>query len=315
MPTSLTSFAAERGLRVARSLARDQALAVSRRQLYAAGVPRWLVARELRAERWQRGGRQTVVLHNGPLGVGTQRWLAVLELGPRAALSGVTGLQEAGITALTDTEVHVIVPRGARPTRRRGVVVHESRRWRAEDISAEGLPQTKPAVSAVLGALWARTDREATFLLVLAVQAGLTTPALLAEVLDTVRRHRRRSVLWAAIDELAGGVRSLGELDVARAMRSRGLPEPTRQAVRRRPDGTIYLDVEYAELGLVIEVDGLQHQLPWAVLADTVRDLRLAAEGSTVLRIPLMAWRLDEERVLDTLTEVFVARGWVPQAA
>jgi hypothetical protein len=50
-------------------------------------------------------------------------------------------------------------------------------------------------------------------------------------------------------------------------------------------------------------------------LADTVRDLGTLAEGAAVMRIPLLAWRLDEERVLDAIESVFRSRGWIPAAA
>jgi very-short-patch-repair endonuclease len=182
-------------------------------------------------------------------------------------------------------------------------------------VVTAGIRRTLPAVSAVHGALWSVTARQASFVLTLAVQQGLCTPQALGEVAATVRRHRLRSAIIVTIADLSDGVRSLGELDVARAMRSRGLPEPSRQAVRKRPSGKQYLDAEFEEYSLVLEVDGEQHDLPWARLSDTVRDLGLMAEGREVMRIPLVAWRIDQERVLDALEAVFRSRGWLPSAA
>ena len=311
----MSSLPAEIGLRRAAALAADQELVVGRRQLYAAGVPRWLVARELRVGRWQRTGRQTVALHNGPLPAAARRWVAVLELGPRAALGGVSALQEDGLAALKDDAIHVIAPPGVERRKLPGVVLHESRRFREEDIVGHGIRRTRPAVSAVHGALWSVTAKQAAFVLTLTVQQGLCTAQALGEAAAVVQRHRWRRTVVSTIADLADGVRSLGELDVARAMRSRGLPEPTRQAVRKRPSGKQYLDAEFEEYGLVLEVDGEQHELPWAVLSDTVRDLTLLAEGSRVMRVPLLAWRLDEVRVLDALEAVFRSLGWLPAAA
>jgi very-short-patch-repair endonuclease len=311
----MSSLAAELGLRQALALAADQELVVGRRQLYQAGVPRWLVRRELRVRRWRRTGRQTVALHNGPLSAAARRWVAVIELGPRAALAGVSALQHDGLGALTDEEVHVIAPRGVERRKLPGVVLHESRRFREQEVVTAGIRRTLPAVSAVHGALWSVTARQASFVLTLAVQQGLCTPQALGEVAATVRRHRLRSAIIVTIADLSDGVRSLGELDVARAMRSRGLPEPSRQAVRKRPSGKQYLDAEFEEYSLVLEVDGEQHDLPWARLSDTVRDLGLMAEGREVMRIPLVAWRIDQERVLDALEAVFRSRGWLPSAA
>ncbi len=100
-----------------------------------------------------------------------------------------------------------------------------------------GLRHTKPAVSAVSAALWSVTPKQASYVLILAVQQGLCRPSELAEVMERVRRHRFRRELQAVVLELARGVQSVGELDVARQMRGWGLPEPSRQKVRRRPSG------------------------------------------------------------------------------
>lgn len=123
-------------------------------------------------------------------------------------------------------------------------------------------------------------------------------------------RWRPSSPWWRV-----GGVRSLGELDVGRAMRRRGLPEPARQVLRRRPSGTQYLDADFPEQGITLEVDGAQHDLPDARLADLLRDLDLAAGRRTVVRLPLVAWRLDEGAVLDGLEALFLSRGWRRPAA
>jgi len=311
----ISGVAAEVGLVRARALGREQELVCGRRQLYAAGVPRWLVLREIRGGRWQRTGRQSVALHNGPLTGEARRWVAVLENGPRAALSGTSGLQYDGVTALTDDVIHVFVPRGAPRIRLSGVHRHESRRWREADVVTTGLRRTTPAVSAVMAALWAKTERQATFFLVLSVQQGLCTPAQLAEVLERVRRHRFRKMLWVAVADIAEGARSVGELDVGRALARRGLPKPSRQVKRTRPNGSVYLDLDWEDYGLSMEVDGAQHDLPWLRLTDTVRDLETLAGGAHVMRIPLLAWRLDESRVLDAVEAVFRSRGWVPLAA
>jgi very-short-patch-repair endonuclease len=311
----ISAPAAELGLVRARKLAADQEQVAGRRQLYAAGVPRWLVRREIRFGRWQRTGRQTVAMHNGPVSVEARRWVAVLENGPRAALSGTSGLQYDGVTALTDEALHIFVPKGTPQRRLKGVTRHESRRWRAGDLEPAGIPRTKPAVSAVMAALWAATERQATFFLILPVQQGLCRATDVAEALERVRRHRFRKALWLAVNDIVDGARSMGELDVGRALARRGLPKPSRQVKRTRPDGSIYLDLAWDDYGLTMEIDGLQHDLPWMRLADTVRDLGTLAEGAAVMRIPLLAWRLDEERVLDAIESVFRSRGWVPAAA
>lgn len=308
----MSSAAAQLAVRRARWIARSQDGVVGLRQLYTAGVPRWLVRRELRVGRWIRRGRQCLTVHNGPLAVGAQRWVALFELGPRAALDGVSVLQLLGCSSLTDPQLHVIVPRGAHRRRLTGVVRHESRRFREGDVDPAGLRQMRPAVAAVHAALWSVSERQAVFMLILAVQQRLCTVADLARALEQVRRHRWRRALLDCVSDLAGGVRSVGELDLARAMREHGLPEPERQALRRRASGTQYLDADFPAYGITVEVDGAQHDEPWARLADLERDLDLATEGRTIVRVPLLAWRVDQARVLRALERLFRSRGWAP---
>ena len=297
-------------------LARESDGVLARRQVAVAGIPRWLLQLETRAGRWQRTGRQTVVVHNGPLSPDTLRRRAALEVGRRAALDGVSALQAAGVQALTDELIHVIVPKGATPRRCPGVLVHESRRFREEDVRlVRGLRVMRPAAAAVHAALWAATDRQATYFLILVVQQGLAKPAELAEAVEAVRRHPRRRLLQATVRDVAGGVRALGELDVAKAMRSRGLPEPERQVCRRRPSGTQYLDVRFERYRLTLEIDGEQHDEIDQRVADVLRDFALVAEGDAVLRLPLVVWRLAQEQVLDRLEQVLIARGWSRPAA
>jgi very-short-patch-repair endonuclease len=299
----------------ASAVATDQKLVAGRRQLYAAGVPRWYVANELRRRRWQRGGRQTVVLHNGPVDQQAQWWIAVLEVGCRAALDGVCALQAAGIKALRDTDIVVATPKGSTPCKPPGVRVRETRRFRSQDVIMVGIPRMRPATAAVHAALWAMSDRQARLFVLMTVQQRLAAPADVVEVIATIRRHLRRRMLRELAAELLAGSQTLGELDVAGALRARGLPTPSRQSVRTRPNGTQYLDLEWPDFRLVLEIDGLGHEAPAQAVSDWVRDLTLLAEGSNVMRLKMMAWLLDREAVLDALETVFRSRGWSPSVA
>lgn len=304
-----------RWLKAADDLGAEQERVVGRRQLYRAGVPRWLVRREVRLRRWQTSGSQCVVLHNGPLPIEARRWAAVLEMGTSAALDGVTGLQAAGVKALTDVTIHVSVPRGARRRALAGVVVHETRKHRREDIVRVGIPRMKPHVAAVHAALWSSTERQALLMVTLAVQQRVAPVAQLRDVLARVKRSRWRQPVLAMLEELDGGVGSLNELDVARAMRGRGLPEPDRQVVRVRPSGKEYLDARFARYRIVLEVDGEQHDLPGQRLADLLRDLATATADEVTVRIPVSAWHAGREQILDGLEALFRSRGWRPEAA
>lgn len=284
------------------------------RELAAAGVPHWVIRREVEIGRWQQPGRLTVVVHNGPLDAVVLREIAVREVERRAAIDGVTALQHAGCD-LDDETVHVIVPRGSTPAAVRGVRVHESRMYRDDDILTNGIRRTKPAVAAVHAALWAVSDKQAAYFPVLVAQRRLARPVDLLQAVQGVRRGKRLPLLKGLVVEIAGGVQSLGELDVARDARRHGLPEPRRQAVRRRPSGTEYLDVEFEEYAVSLEIDGAGHDEPWQRLQDLLRDLATAAEGKVAVRIPLVAYRLDRDAVLDALATLLISRGWARQAA
>lgn len=308
MTTSALSVV--RAAKACARLAASQEGALGRRQAHEARVPRWYLSRELRAGRWQRTGRQSVVTHNGPLSWRTRCWVALLELDPRAALDGVSALRWTGL-ALTDDVVVAITPKGSR--RRQlpaGVELHESRRFRTEDVVPAGIRRIRPPVAAAHAALWAVTDKQAAYLLTFAVQQGLVVPADLSDAMTTVRRHARRPLVVRTVADLVGGSRTLGEIDLVRGLRSRGLPEPDRQSVRAKPSGKQFLDADFDAYDVTLELDGSQHDLPAHRLADTLRDLDLVVEGRTVLRISMMAWWLDHESVLDALERVFTARGW-----
>jgi hypothetical protein len=108
----------EQLLAKARALGQDQGGVVSRPQLYEAGVPRWLVARELRVGRWQRLSDQAVCVHNGPVAEEGHWWAAVLQGGPRAQLDGASALLAAS-RAPVRPSLPCAAPCGRAPTARR----------------------------------------------------------------------------------------------------------------------------------------------------------------------------------------------------
>ena len=289
---------------------------LTRRRLVRAGVPRWYIRNEVTRRRWQEFGRQVVVLHNGPLDVVTRRRVATEVAGPRAALDGVCALQAAGVTGLTDESIEVSAPKGSKPGRLPGVKVRETRWFRGSDVIVRnGTRLMRPAVAAVHAGLWARSDRQAKLFLIMVVQQRLATVDQLQEVLDRTVRLVRQKVLLELLPALRAGSQSLGELDVAGALRARGLPVPEQQVLRRRRNGRQYLDCSFPAFGLILEIDGAGHRFAEQALQDFQRDLQLVAEGSKVVRLSLLAWALDPNAVLDALEELFRAHGWDRRAA
>ena len=153
--------------------------------------------------------------------------------------------------------VHVSVPHGSRCRKIDGVRVHVVRGL--EKPIAAGLPRTPTDRAAVRAAEWAGSDRQAVTLLAMAVQQRILPAARLQSAWSRVQRSARRKLLDAVIADICDGAHSLNELDFAALCRRRGLPKPSRQVVRRGPNGRIYLDVAWEDLGIVIEIDGVQH--------------------------------------------------------
>ena len=299
--------------RRAERMAGHQSGTASRIQLYAAGVTRHEVRANVEAGRWQSIGRQSLLLHGGPISRDSLEWAAVFEAGPRAFLDGASSLVAGGLRNFDVDRVRVSVPRGARIRRVRGIDVRQTRRWAADDLApGPGVPRSRNPVAAVRAALWAKSDKQAALLLTMAVQQGLTTPEQLALEMRRVRRDRRRTFINTVILDLLGGVRSLGELDVARELRRRGLPEPTRQLLRKGPNGTYYLDLIWDDWGVVVEIDGIHHSWAQNVVGDALRQNDVTLKNATVLRLPLLGLRVAADEFFAQVWQALVDAGWSP---
>ena len=289
----------------------QQAGVVSRRQLYALGTTRGEVRANVLAGRWRPVGRHSLHVRPGAVSETGRLWAAVLEGGPRAQLDGDSALVAAGLVHYVPERIRVSVPRGAR-IRHRGtsVDIRQTRRWDAGDLDpGASPPRTRAEVAAVRAGLWARTDRQAALLLTMSVQQRLVSVEALAGALMRVRRDRRRVFLAGLVLDLAGGVGSLGELDVLRGCRERGLPTPDQQVLRRTSSGTYYLDFRWRRWGVVLEVDGIQHTWVENVVADAVRQNRIALEGDTVLRLPVLGLRVARDVFFDQVEEALRRAG------
>ncbi|MGI8646285.1 MAG: DUF559 domain-containing protein [Nocardioides sp.] len=294
------------------TLASRQAGVVSRRQVYSLGLTRAEVLANIKAGRWQRLLSQSLYVHTGPVPEPALLWAAVFEAGPRAFLDGETALVAAGLVNYHSTSTRVSVPRGAQVRRGKGLNIRQTRRWRGDDVmTGSGVPRTRPAVACVRAALWATSDRQAALLVTMAVQQGLVTVAMVVVEMMRIRRDRRRHLLHDVLLDLHGGARSLGELDFARECRRRGLPEPDRQTVRRGRDGRYYLDVEWKEWRLVVEIDGIQHTWAEHQVPDALRQNDVALSGATVLRLPLLGLRVAADRFFEQIEQALCAAGYV----
>ena len=110
------------------------------------------------------------------------------------------------------------------------------------------------------------------------------------------------------VNDLLDGARALGELDVARELRRRGLPEPARQVLRKDKRGRYYLDLYWPDLKLVVEIDGIHHAWAENIVGDALRQNSLAIAGDTVLRVPLLGLRLAPDEFYAQIGEAITER-------
>lgn len=217
-------------------------------------------------------------------------WIAVLDAGV-CALGSHTSLELVGFRpfAQESEQVHLVIPRGDKVTRFEGVVVHESRRLKPEEIQfASGLPRTPTARSVLDAAAWQPFPRFAATMVAAAVQQRTASAADLEHALTGVGRIRHRQVLSEAIRDAAGGAEALGEMDLVKLCRRFGFAEPHRQSRRRDASGRWrFLDAEWdLDSGerVVLEVDVGHHMDAAQWEADMVRERSLVVGHKRVLR-------------------------------
>lgn len=113
-----------------------------------------------------------------------------------------------------------------------------------------------------------------------------------------------------AVPLVCDGAHALGELDFARACRRHGLPEPTRQAVRRTNQGLIYLDVWFDDYGVHAEINGAQHYQGLGPVADARRRNDRTLASDLTIEIPVLGLLVDEAGFLAQVSEALRQRGW-----
>lgn len=283
---------------------------MARSQAYATGFTRAEVRANVSAGRWQLVGRHCVAVTTGTLDPRAVLRAAQLAGGPRAQLDGASSLIAGGLKGYDIDRHRVSVPRGARTFRDRQIDVRQTRRWAAADVRPIGIPRTRNEVAAVRGALWAANDRQAALLLTMTVQQGLTTAERISVEVLRVKKAPRLAYVRAVLVDLLGGVRSLAELDFARECRTRGIPEPDRQVVRKGRDGRYYLDVYWDAWGVVVEIDGIHHTWATEVVSDALRHNSVTLDHDVVLRLPVLGLRVAPDEFFEQINHALEEGGW-----
>ncbi|WP_018156624.1 hypothetical protein [Demetria terragena] len=288
----------------------DQGGVVSRGQLRAVGIDRFAVRSEVDAGRWRKVGRHTVAV--GAVSDIGRSWTAILETGEHAALDGAAALVAVGLQGFDPRRIDVTIPWGTRSPRpvHPNVVVHQPRVRGQLRVGRGGLPVIVPELAVIRGARWAASDRQAAFLICVAVNQGVVKPDALAQEWARAGRGARTAFLNVVVPSVTDGVSALSELDFAQECRRRGLPRPTRQSVRVLPGRRAYLDVEFDAYGFAVEVDGSHHLEPAQNMSDLLRQNEVVIGGTDVLRIPVLGFHLNRDQFMGQVERMLKMRGW-----
>ncbi|MEZ5119879.1 MAG: hypothetical protein R2686_08250 [Candidatus Nanopelagicales bacterium] len=265
--------------------------------------------RAVRRGEWRRLTKKTFFAAPCAASERQRAWAASLHGGPSALLAGRNALVLHGWDADLTAPYDVVVPQRVQPA--------SGPSWMR--IHRVAVPLTGPAarpartsvhLATAHAAAWARTDREAAFIVISVLQQRLTTAYRLLKTLEQLPRIPRRHIIVGIVAEFTVGVHSLNELDFDKLCRRYGVPPPQRQTKRFDRSGRPRaIDVEFLTPSgrvLRLEIEGVQHLDPANYFADITRHNRLQmADPAVGLRVS--SWTLKHEAA-PFMQEL---RGWV----
>jgi hypothetical protein len=313
-------------------LARRQADVVSRAQLAALGVDRHMVSRREASRIWRLLGPRVVVLHRGVLTREQRWWVGVLhgdlrevagfERSPEqpvVALTGLSAAEAGGLAGFETPVVHVAVEHGREvedlddPAVH--VAVHQTRHLERSEVHPTLRPARLRLPRAVVdSASQVALERPARARAVIAaaVQQRLVRPQDLRAFAAGRRTLPGRRLVLETINDAAGGAHSLPELEFLHGLRAAGLPEPARQRKLQHADGTWYLDNDFTDYLVTVEVNGLQHYEQLLREADDFQRAVLQISGRIVVDLSSYAVRHQREQSMVLVAETLLAHGWQP---
>lgn len=260
-------------------------------------LQRRAATRAVRCRQWQRLSNQVFLCALGEASPQQLVWAAVLHCGHGARLSGRTALVLHGWEQSLQPPHDVVVPLGVQPPRDPDVVrIH---RLSGPLDGPQALPpRTTPHAATVHAAAWARTDREAMFILVSSLQQRLTHPTRVQNELVSLPRVHRRRLMAEVVREFTDGAHSLNELDFGALCRRFFVPPPIRQTKITDSGGKPRaIDARFRTTSgreLRVEIEGLHHLDPTQYMADVDRHNALAlSDPATSLRIT--TWHLHND--------------------
>jgi hypothetical protein len=265
--------------------------------------------RAARGGNWRRLTDKTYVAAPSSPSEQQRAWAAVLHCGPSARLSGRNALVLHGWDDDLAAPFDVAVPHRVQP--KPGPSWLRIHRFsRAPDGPAARPARTSAHFATAHAAAWARTDREAAFIVISVLQQRLSSADRLKRTLAHMPCLPRRGLILELAAEFVDGSHSLNELDFAALCRRHEVPAPLRQSRRLDAAGRLRaIDVEFVTPSgrvLRLEIEGIQHLEPQNYLADIDRHNQLQISDPAVgLRVS--SWTLKHEAA----PFMRGLRGWV----
>lgn len=236
----------------------------------------------------------------------------------RGPLALATAAEVGGLRGFEERDVHVAVEHGREVSDLVDplvtVRVHQTRH-----VTSEIVPLRQPARQSVaratveLAALTA-SDNRSRALIAASVQQRLVRPDHLLAFIRTRPTLPKRRLIRETVGDAVGGAHSLPELEYSRAPRRAGLPQPTRQRKVRRANGVWYLDNDFEEWAVTVEINGMQHYELLASEADDLRRTVLQVAGRIVVDVSSHAVPHRPALAVLRTAEALLAHGYRPSA-
>lgn len=251
---------------------------------------------------WQQPHRGTVLLHNGPITPLQQELILLTASPPGSCLGGLSALTHDGFGGFGSEQPTLVVPMGSRDPDFAGVETHWSEYLDNRDAyDRRGPRRTRPARSLVDAASWCGNDRYARAMVIAGIQQGLTNTHHLRDALSRRGNCRRRALIIESILDAAGGIQSLPERDFDEIRLAAGLPPPIRQRRVKGKSGHYYLDAQFPDIPLAIEIHGIPHLSVVRWNADLVRANEIVIAGERLLIFSSYTIRHERSTVIDQL--------------
>ncbi|RIQ30903.1 hypothetical protein DY240_07130 [Jiangella rhizosphaerae] len=284
---------------------------ISRAQAVACGLTEDTLTWRLRSRRWQRVHAGVYATFSGPLPFRARVWAAILRAGSGAVASHRTAAYLDGLCDDSGPVIHVTVP-GRRRVRGKidGVRVHYAARLPRTRHPTKSPRRTRVEETVLDLVDTAHHPREAEGWVTAACQRRLSTPKRLADALGRRKKIRWRGMVEAMLLDVADGAHSPLELrHLRRVERAHGLPTGCRQ---RRVAGhrVIWIDVDYPEHRLRVELDGRVGHTGEGRFRDRHRDNLATIDGHATLRYGHADVFTDPCGVAAEQARVLRSRGW-----